>query len=79
MYSNWLSFSTELQKFLYQKYLAYVDNWKKGKKGSSYFQEWTDEDDAALFAALNKWTDEDDAALPAPHGKELKAKAKAGG
>src|ERR1035437_5465985 len=35
-FPNWLSFSTELQKFLYQKYLAYIDNWKKGKRKAAF-------------------------------------------
>jgi hypothetical protein len=66
MFPNWTSFSDTVKNTLYQKYLVYIDNWNKGKKGSvcSNFDGWTDEDDAALLAA---------------HDKKLKAKAAAGG
>jgi hypothetical protein len=65
MHPNWLSFSTQLKNTLYQKYLVYIDNWNKGKKGKHYsdFADWTDEDDAALLA---------------DHDKKLKAKVVAG-
>ena len=53
LYPNWLSFSDHVKARLYKKYLTYVENWEKGKKGQSYakFEDWTDEDDAALLAA----------------------------
>ena len=66
MFPNWLSYSTKVKDSLYQKYLDYIDNWNKGKKGS-------------VYSDFDGWTDEDEATLLADHDKQLKAKAAAGG
>jgi DNA-binding HxlR family transcriptional regulator len=53
IFPKWLSYSPEAKNNIYQKYLLYIDNWNKGKKGSAYFDEWTEEADAALKAAID--------------------------
>jgi hypothetical protein len=65
-FPKWLSYSSKVQVGLYEKYLAYIDNWNSGKKGSA-------------FSTFDGWTDEDDAALLAMNDKNLKAKAVASG
>lgn len=52
LHANWYSFSTKVQSELYKKYLLYIDNFKKGKQGkhSAHWDDWTEEDDAALLA-----------------------------
>jgi hypothetical protein len=56
MFPNWPLFSPEMKAHLYGKYVQYVDNWHKGKKGQEYakWNDWTEEDEAALIAAYDE-------------------------
>ena len=55
IFPKWASFSKELKVKTYTKYLQYVENWNKGKKGSSMKKSnfhctyvWTPEDQAEV-------------------------------
>ncbi len=56
MFPNWPLFSSELKAHLYGKYVRYVDNWRKGKKGQEYakWSDWTEDNEAAYKAAYDK-------------------------
>jgi hypothetical protein len=54
MHKNWLSFSKEVQVKLQLKYLEYVENWYKGKKGTSCMFYFTDDEEMALIADHEK-------------------------
>ena len=52
-YPLWSTYSPKVKGELYQKYLAYIENWKNGKNGVKLSVE-DDFDDAAFEAKMNK-------------------------